>query len=110
MGAKGKRVRGAEVGEGSAEKRRWERRELGIGRGAENSGELPDEDHQAQERRDQSYWLVRTELGDRETRVHRCDSRLPGLQISADSTKCVPKRDRRRAELATQLLGCKTKI
>ena len=58
--AKGKRVRGAEVGEGRAEKRRWERRELGIGRGAENSGELPDEDHQAQ-RRDQSYCPVRTE-------------------------------------------------
>ena len=56
----GKRVRGAEVGEGRAEKRRWERRELGIGRGAWNSGELPDEDHQAQ-RRDQSYCPVRTE-------------------------------------------------
>ena len=48
MGAQGKRVRGAGVGEGRAEKRRWERRGLGIGGGAENSGELPDEDQQAQ--------------------------------------------------------------
>ena len=55
MEAQGKRVRGVEVGEGRAEKRRWERRELGIGGGAENSGELSDEDHQGQERRDQSY-------------------------------------------------------
>ena len=91
MGAQGKSVRGAEVGEGRAEKRSWERRELGIGGGAGNSGELPDEDHQGQERRDQSYCPVR---GGREIRVRRCDSRLPGLQISADSTKCVPKRDR----------------
>ena len=75
MGAQGKRVRGAEVGEGRAEKRRWERRELGVGEGAENLGELPDEDHQAQERRDRSYCPVRTELGDRETRVRRYDSR-----------------------------------
>ena len=53
--AQGKRVRVAEVGEGRAEKRRWDWRELGV------AGELPDEDHQGQERRDQSYCPVRTE-------------------------------------------------
>ena len=35
MEAQEKRVRGAEVGEGRAEKRRWERRELEVGRGVE---------------------------------------------------------------------------